>query len=163
MHQVEQCLRHEQVPGALALLTSDETHQVNGLRCHPDALTRPLQMYLCLTVLLHLPTLCGGPLGQAATGLSNERGLQVNSGVGRMREQTASDKPLHHGAKTCSDLEDLQWLLWGSARQSSHQALPDILIQRSVIDALLRTEIAREAIGVGDRHATALCGRPPRP
>ena len=86
-------------------------------------------MELCLTVLLHLQTLRGGPLGEAATGFSNERGLQVNGGVGRIGEHTASKKPLHHGAKTCSHLEDLQRLLWG--RQCSNQALPDMPIQRS--------------------------------
>ena len=43
MHQVEQGLRHEQVPGPLALLAGDETHQVDGLRFHSDVLTRPLQ------------------------------------------------------------------------------------------------------------------------
>src|SRR4029450_7753083 len=169
MHQVEQCLRYEQVPGPLALLAGDETPQVDGLRCHPDVLTRPLHMYLvpararmCLTVLLHLQTLRSGPLREAATSFSNERGLKVNGGVGRMGEHRARDKPLHHGAKACSDLEDLQRLLWSGARQCSNQALPDILIQGSVVDAFLGTEIAREAIGAGDRHATALCGRGPR-
>ena len=116
-----------------------------------------------MTVLLHLPTLRGGPLGEAATRFSNERRLKVNGGVGGMGEHTARDQPLHHGAKTCSDLEDLQRLLWGGARQGSKQALPDRLIQRSVVDALFSSEIAREAIGVGDRHATALCGKRPRP
>ena len=144
IHQVEQGLRHKQIPGPLALLTGDETKQVDGLRCHPDVLARSLHMELvpararmCLTVMLHLPTLRGGPLGQAATRFSNERRLKVNGGVGGMGEHTARDQPLHHGAKTCSDLEDLQRLLWGGARQCSKQALPDMLIQRSVVDALL--------------------------
>ena len=168
IHQVEKCLRNEQVPGPLALLAGDETQHVDGLRFHPDVLTRPLHMQLCLTVLLHLQTLRSGPMGETATGFSNERGLHVNGGVGRMGEHTASEKPLHHRAKTCSNLEDLQRLLWGGARQRSDQALPDGLIQRSVVDALLGSEIAREAIGVGDRHgsctpATALGGRRPRP
>src|SRR5439155_4545662 len=34
IHQVEKCLRNEQVPGPLALLAGDETQQVDGLRFH---------------------------------------------------------------------------------------------------------------------------------
>src|SRR5712691_10776860 len=79
---------------------------------------------------------------------------QYKSPPGRKRERSAGKKPLHHRSKTCSSLEDLQRLLWGGARQCSDQALPDGLIQRSVVDALLGSEIAREAIGVGDRHGS---------
>src|SRR5215510_2790740 len=122
----------------------------------------PARARLCLTVLLHLPTLRGGPLGEATTSFSNERRLKINGGVGGMGELITRDQPLHHGAKTCSDLEDLQRLLWGGVRQCSQQALPDRLIQRSVVDALFSSKIAREAIGVGDRHATVLCDRRPR-
>src|SRR5215471_16683034 len=134
---------------------------VDGLCGHRNLPARPLHMYLVRararlgpvrarlywTVLLHLPTLRGSPLGEAATGFSNESELHVNGGIGRMAEQTASDKPLHHGAKTCPNLEDVQGLLCSGARQCRAQALPDIAIQRAVVDALLGSEIAREAIG----------------
>ena len=76
IYQVEHCLRNEQVPGPVALFAGDETPQVNSLRCNPDVLTRPPHMELCWTVLLHLQTLRGGPLGKAATGFSNERWAQ---------------------------------------------------------------------------------------
>src|SRR5215468_5309072 len=97
----------------------------------------PARARMVLTVLLHLPTLRGGPLREAATGFRNERGLKVNGSVGRMGEQSASAQPLHHGAKPCPDLEDLQRLLWGGSRQYSDQALPDIPIQRAVVNTLL--------------------------
>src|SRR5262245_16580181 len=123
----------------------------------------PARAHLCLTVMLYLPALRDGPLGQTATSFSNEHRLKVNGSVGSMGELFTRDKPLHHGTKTCSDLEDLQRLLCGGARQGSQQALPDRLIQRAVVDALFSSEIAREAIGVGNGHATALCGKRPRP
>src|SRR4029453_1260525 len=122
----------------------------------------PARARMGLTIMLHLPTLRGGPLGQATTSFSNERRLKINGGVGGMGEISPPPQPLHHGTKPCSDLEDLQRLLWGGTRQCSKQALPDRLIQRSVVDALFSSEIAREAIGVGDRHATVLCDRRPR-
>src|SRR5574341_454048 len=146
IHQVEYCLRHEHVPEPLALLAGNKTKHVDGLCCHPDVLTRPLHMQLCLTLLLHLPALRGGPLGKAATGCGNERGLKVNGGVGRMGEHTAGAQPLHRSAKTCANLKELQRLLWGGARQRSAQALPDMPIQRAVVDTLLGRKIAREAI-----------------
>jgi hypothetical protein len=86
VHQVEQGLRNEQIPGPLALLAGDETKQVDGLCFHADILPWPSHMEPCLAVLLHLQTLRRGPLREAATGFGNERGLQVNSGVGRLGE-----------------------------------------------------------------------------
>src|SRR3989442_9383639 len=44
IHQVEHCLGNEQVPEPLALLAGNDTKYVDGLRCHPDVLTRTLHM-----------------------------------------------------------------------------------------------------------------------
>src|SRR5262252_873678 len=87
-----------------------------------------------------------------ATGFSNERRLKVNGSIERVGEHATSVQPLHRGAKTCANFENVQRLLGGGARQGSAQALPDIAVQGAVVDTLLRTEIAREAIGARYRH-----------
>jgi hypothetical protein len=64
-------------------------------------------MYLFWTALSHLQTLGGGPPREAVPGLSNERRLKVDGGIGGVGEHTASVKTLHRGAKTGANLEDL--------------------------------------------------------
>jgi hypothetical protein len=134
-------LPNQQVPGPSAVLADHETRNVDHLSFYRDMLPCPPQSQLSLAVLVHLKTLLVSPLEEAAVGFGYQRGRHVNGRVGRMAEYIANQKPLQHAADTRSHLEDAQRLLRGGSWQSRDQALPDLPIQRPVVDALLRSEV----------------------